>query len=153
MSTRSAIAMTSDDTIIAVYCHFDGHLIGVGDTLRRYYSTRDRVSSLLSYGSISSLCESIGEPHSFSTRPSGQTTFYCRDRGDTDASPRTFHTLHDYDSYADSFADYVYLFDSDKEEWLYRRSEEPEYCSLEDALREKYTVGTLMKHSSVARAA
>lgn len=62
MSTRSTIAVElADGTVSSVYCHWDGYLEGVGQTLVDYYSDRDLAVQLVHGGSISSLGINIHE--------------------------------------------------------------------------------------------
>jgi hypothetical protein len=86
MATRSRIGIENQDgTVSSIYCHFDGYESGVGATLKEYYTTREKVQSLIDLGDISSLNETIEE-----------TVAYHRDRGErlnkarVDASIETF---------------------------------------------------------------
>lgn len=55
MSTRSMIGvMEKDGSIKAIYCHFDGYLDGVGQTLLNYYG-EEQARELIERGDISSL--------------------------------------------------------------------------------------------------
>lgn len=78
MATRSTIAVIRDDgTIRSVYCHFDGYLEGVGETLNNSYNSRKLAEQIVAHGSIKSLEKEIeqtvffndeGEPrHQFFT--------------------------------------------------------------------------------------
>jgi len=56
MSTNSTIILKIDDKKYqAVYCHYDGYVRHNGVLLYKYYNTFEKVSQLISYGSISSL--------------------------------------------------------------------------------------------------
>lgn len=57
MSTRSRIALKNDDgTIRSIYCHFDGYPEGgVGDKLKKYYTTKEEINKLLDLGDLSTL--------------------------------------------------------------------------------------------------
>lgn len=134
MATRSMIGIKNEDgTVNAIYCHNDGYLDHVGRTLHNYYHSKEKASSLIALGSLSSLGKYIapitdlargqydytGEEdlvrHSFDTPHKDTTVAYHRDRGE-------FHRSYDYDSAADFFTEdradgHLYLFDSDK--WLY----------------------------------
>ena len=103
MATRSTIGIINlDNTVTAVYCHWDGYPEYNGTLLVENYDTADKVRDLLALGSISSLGEKIGEKHPFSkfelkdgevydeAAYKGMTTFYGRDRGETDVEARTF---------------------------------------------------------------
>ena len=56
MSTRSYIAKEHNDgSITAIYCHFDGYIEGVGQTLYENYNTNEKIDELLTLGDLSSL--------------------------------------------------------------------------------------------------
>ncbi len=60
MSTHSAIiAKLSDDKYIGVYCHFDGYLSGVGQTLFLHYKDLEKVTSLINLGELRAIGEGI----------------------------------------------------------------------------------------------
>lgn len=59
MSTRSLIGKNTAEGIKYIYCHFDGYLSGVGETLKEYYNTDTKIDELISLGSISSLSKNI----------------------------------------------------------------------------------------------
>ena len=75
MSTRSNIAVQLKDSkkVKTVYCHFDGYIQGVGQTLVENYKSYDDAVSLLQFGGISSLGNNLKE-----------TSFYSRDWGRKD---------------------------------------------------------------------
>ena len=71
MSTRSRIAIeTESGTVKSIYCHFDGYVSGVGETLYNHYD-KEELEELIELGDISSLGESIEN-----------TVAYHRDRGE-----------------------------------------------------------------------
>lgn len=84
MSTHSFIGYETDSgKVIGVYCHYDGDLEGVGETLKRHYTDLTQVKELVSLGSLSSLGPSLGEKHNFDDKSfyvKGWTTAYHRDR-------------------------------------------------------------------------
>lgn len=86
MSTRSAIITKTKDGYSGVYCHWDGHLEGVGHTLRDHYTNDAKVQALLSLGEISILDNDVSpdpsKAHTFSCRQDGVTLAYHRDRSD-----------------------------------------------------------------------
>lgn len=72
MSTRSFIGIQHlDGTVTGVYCHFDGYLDGVGQTLTESYTTPQQVLDLVALGSLSTL-----------GRDTSTTVAYHRDRGE-----------------------------------------------------------------------
>ena len=87
MSTRCYIAKLNENGAVEfIYCHLDGYLEGVGQTLIDYYMDSNRVQELLKLGDLSSLHERLeadkGELHDFSNRAEGVTVAYSRDRGE-----------------------------------------------------------------------
>lgn len=103
MATRSTIGIINlDNTVTAVYCHWDGYPEHNGKILVENYTTDAQVRELIGFGDISSLAGKIGEQHPFSKYElkdgevyneelyAGWTTFYGRDRGESNVAPRTF---------------------------------------------------------------
>ena len=97
MATHSFIAQERfDGSFEGVYCHWDGHPTGNGEILMKHYSDPAKVAYLLSFGSMSCLGADIGEQHSFEDQTDGSmTTFYGRDRGETDVGSERFDTIED----------------------------------------------------------
>lgn len=97
MATRSTIAIERrDGTVRAVYCHWDGYLENNGQLLAAHYDEPETIEALVALGQISSLSPTVGTQHSFEDRDHGQTTFYGRDRGETNVGPRDFASYEDY---------------------------------------------------------
>ena len=134
MATRSAIGFVEyDGSITAIYCHWDGYLEGVGNTLLKHYNDTYKVLDLLELGDISSLGEELGVKHPFSchmTNLSPQayddaygkmTTAYGRDRGENcpakDFADATTFRSH----YGD--CEFFYLYDGN--EWTYAERGRP----------------------------
>jgi hypothetical protein len=113
MSTRSRIGiLNGNDAITSVYCHSDGYPSWNGKVLLENYQTTEKITELLSYGDISSLYPSIGTKHGFdlSQRPEGVSTFYKRDRNETDVDANT-SPASEYGTLCDSCdAEFAYLF-------------------------------------------
>ena len=129
MATRSIIGVMHGDVCKAVYCHWDGYLDHNGAILQEHYDSV-KANHLVSLGDISSLGQEIGEAHPFSqfeinkddpdfdklialhelADKEGWTTFYGRDRGETDVGHKVFHS---YDDFVDFFnrcgAEYAYI--------------------------------------------
>lgn len=87
MATRSAIVeLTKEGVFRGIYCHNDGYPEYNGKMLVNYYNSQEKVSELISLGSISSLDREVkpleGQEHSFDERASGVTVAYFRDRGE-----------------------------------------------------------------------
>lgn len=56
MGTRSRIGyQLPDNSIVSVYCHYDGYLEGNGRILAEHYQDREAVKELIDGGSMSSL--------------------------------------------------------------------------------------------------
>ena len=118
MGTRSSIAVKHGTRVKGIYCHWDGYLDHNGRILLGHYDST-KANNLVAFGNISSLREEIGEKHSFDFRPeegsveSTCTTFYDRDRGESD---QEFHSFASEDEWIDYFdgsgCEYFYLMDS-----------------------------------------
>ncbi len=109
MGTRSTIALEfADGTVEQVYCHWDGYLSHNGQILLNYYSNPFILRDLIDMGDISSLGKTIGTKHPFSphtdgdraaydeAQEAGMTTFYGRDRGETNVNARKFKSYEEY---------------------------------------------------------
>ena len=129
MATRSTIGiLNTDGSVTAVYCHWDGYPEHNGKILIENYTTEEKVRELIGLGSISSLGAKIGEQHPFSkfelkqeapdfdelmaldaqSEAAGWTTFYGRDRGETDVNTNIFPNVADF---VNEFSEeYNYLF-------------------------------------------
>jgi hypothetical protein len=118
MATRSTIALEfADGTVQQVYSHWDGYLEHNGKILLEHYSNPFTLRDLIDLGSVSSLGPKIGVKHPFSqfeikrddpdfdklialhefADKEGYTTFYGRDRGETDVDARKFADFADYE--------------------------------------------------------
>jgi hypothetical protein len=102
MSTRSRIGIQNQDgTVSSIYCHFDGYPSGVGETLSKHFSDREKLQQLIELGDISSLGVDIDD-----------TIAYHRDRGETLNKARINYSLEgfaksDYEEYG-----YVYTLNN-----------------------------------------
>lgn len=104
MATRSTIGIQNDDeTIEAVYCHWDGYLGGVGKTLKENYDSEDKIKHLLSFGNISSLGEDINS-----------SLFYERDRQEKDQESRILSTQEQLKNFKQEY-NYIWI----ENEWFY----------------------------------
>ena len=122
MSTLSFICKSlPNNTVVGVYCHYDGYPSGVGATLSTHYTTTPRVDALLSLGSISQLhprlVPDLGDTHTFDNPANNVTVAYHRDRGEA-MSSTTFPSL---DVMVANVADqlgveFVYIWDGN--EWV-----------------------------------
>lgn len=127
MATRSTIALEfADGTVQQVYCHWDGYIDNNGVILFENYKDPFKLRDLIDLGDISSLGPNIGEQHSFdipfkygtpeyeaeSDRRRQITTFYGRDRGETNIKARKFASYEDYRKSA-QFEEYNYILRKD----------------------------------------
>ena len=129
MATRSTIGvLNTDGSVSAVYCHWDGYPEHNGKILMENYTTEEKVRELIGFGSISSLGAKIGEQHPFSkfeikqeapdfdelmamyakSESEGWTTFYGRDRRETDVRANTYDNVEQFVS--EFGEEYNYLF-------------------------------------------
>ncbi len=97
MATRSTISIEkADGTVKQAYCHWDGYPEDVGRTLKENYQTPEIVEELINLGDMSTLGAIIGTEHSFENGPSGETTYYGRDRGEDGTAPRVYDDLETF---------------------------------------------------------
>lgn len=109
MATRSIIGQVQEDASIkAIYCHWDGYLEGVGQTLADHYSDPAKVTELINLGDLSSLL-----PDTISS------IAYGRNKGETDTEAKEFKTVEELIQYGnEAGAEFIYLF-GDAEGWNY----------------------------------
>jgi len=129
MATRSIIAKLDSKGVQAIYCHNDGYLSNNGKILDQHYTHEVHVNQLLAEGDISSLRDTITD-----------TTFYARDRGESNKEATTLKDESALLEFAFESCDaevvYMYAFGS----WyVYDNSNEIGNCSyqfieLEEAL-------------------
>ena len=101
MSTNSNIGFVqADGTVLAVYCHWDGHPSSVGSLLLENYTTARSVELLLAFGDISSLAATVEK-----------SVFYRRDRDEIDVDAEVYpNGVTFMDTSNDrSHIEYVYL--------------------------------------------
>lgn len=115
MSTRSFIGTyNDDDTITAIYCHFDGYPEGVGRTLLDHWTDPAKVQALMALGNLSSLGSELGEAHDFDDRTHPTWCLaYGRDRGEEGQEAKTYANRNEFLNAAhESWAEYAYLYHS-----------------------------------------
>jgi hypothetical protein len=126
MGTRSRIGVMHGDKVKSIYCHYDGYLEGVGDTLLEHYDSA-RANHLVALGDMSTIGNVIGEAHPFSpfdlppelagmslndfnARFGEMCTFYGRDRGEKGVEFKVAQTFEEFlDQCDDCGADYYYI--------------------------------------------
>ena len=130
MATRSTIWIKEGNKRIGVYCHFDGYLQGVGQTLLDYYSKIDKVKQLISHGAISALRENICSihPHNYQSPQKDTCIFYHRDRGEglIIYEAAKIGDMNDYHE------EYMYMFENDQ--WQVKQYD-GEFVSLKEAIK------------------
>lgn len=105
MSTRSRIGMVlPSGKVGSIYCHSDGYLSGVGETLQKHYTDPVKIAALIALGDLSCLGEGVDD---------GDTVAYMRDRHETDC-PMVVSDTEDEFRAIDSGQEYVYLWRGDK---------------------------------------
>ncbi len=105
MSTRSVIAVETEDGYEAIYCHQngqdDGVGVGVGPTLREHYGLLEDAEKLIALGSIAHV------------KPK-DVYAYHRDRGDDwdQTRPKRFYQFEDLLKHAIELdAEYLYVLE------------------------------------------
>ena len=116
----------ADGTVEQIYCHWDGYLEHNGKILQEHYSDPFKLRDLIDLGDISSLGRIIGTKHPFSpfmsdteefkalpqeeqdliketmrksheaAQAAGMTTFYGRDREESNINKKQFVDFQDY---------------------------------------------------------
>ena len=124
MGTRSNIGIVNlDDSIDAIYCHWDGFPSYNGKILLNHYTTADIVNQLMLLGDLSSLNEKLypddSKPHTFQNQQEDVCVAYGRERNESDVDCKIFKDIGDFERFAgNSDAEYQYLFEDGK--WTYR---------------------------------
>ena len=124
MGTRSNIGIVNeDDSITAIYCHWDGFLSYNGKMLLQHYTSTNIVNQLMLLGDLSSLNEKLypddSKPHTFQNQQEDVCVAYGRERNESDVDCKIFKDIGDFERFAgNSDAEYQYLFNSGK--WTYR---------------------------------
>ena len=134
MSTNSRIAVVQKNgKVKSIYCHWDGYLSGVGQTLVDHYNDEKKANALVKLGDISCLYKHIkplkeapeaffhgeGKPrilkakeHNFNTQQKDVTVAYHRDRGE-DYNQDINKSLEDFIENGD-LQGYDYIFKDGK---------------------------------------
>jgi len=112
MSTRAAIIVKSGDKYQGIYCHYDGYISGVGQTLQDHYQDYDKVKRLIALGFISLLGERVEPigPHDFHEKEEGTTVAYMRDRGEDGCEPVEGDHILEVANRIDH-SGYIYIFE------------------------------------------
>ena len=113
MGTRSRIGIQlKDDSILSVYCHYDGYPSFNGRVLREFYNTKEKVSQLINGGNMSCTWTNAGWNNE--TLPEIGPLYYTM-RGESieDNAPELNKNKSEYLKTADDCGEeYAYLFTS-----------------------------------------
>lgn len=113
MGTRSRIGIQlKDDSILSVYCHYDGYPSFNGKVLREFYNTKEKVSQLINGGNMSCTWTNAGWNNE--TLPECGPLYYTM-RGESieDNAPELNKNKSEYLKTADDCGEeYAYLFTS-----------------------------------------
>lgn len=119
MGTRSRIGVMHGNLVKSIYCHWDGYLEGVGETLLEHYDSAG-ANHLVALGDMSSLQADIGEKHAFSkydehnvevrVHNDNWCVFYGRDRGEKGVEHKVAHSFEELLEQCDNCgAEYYYI--------------------------------------------
>ena len=104
MATRSRIGLQlSDDSIVSVYCHYDGYPEFNGRVLRTHYDTIEKVRELIDGGDMSCAWTNAGWNNE--TLPETGALYYSA-RGE-DCPPRHDETMTEFFNNGEEFG-YIY---------------------------------------------
>ena len=134
MGTRSRIGIQlSDDSILSVYCHYDGYPSFNGKVLREFYNTKERVSRLINGGDMSCTWTNAGWNNE--TLPEmGPLHYTMRGESIENNAPELSKDHGEYlKMSADSDEEYSYLFADG--EWICYNTR-----SWDDAFMEKVEI-------------
>ena len=115
MGTRSTIArLNADNTVTAIYVHWDGYISGNGSILKDHYTDPTKIDQLMALGDLSSLRPEIGEAQDFDA-PTARDwcVAYGRDRHEDDVAAKTYENVQ---MWLDNGQEFNYLWDGT--EWL-----------------------------------
>ena len=111
MGTRSMIGIkNADQTVTAIYCHWDGYPSYNGDILVNHYTTESKIRKLMNLGDISSLGYNIGRKHGFNEHSEKFCTAYGRDRGEKVCEAKTYANMDSVTTIHGGI-EYVYIWD------------------------------------------
>jgi hypothetical protein len=127
MATRSRIGLQlADDSILSVYCHWDGYPSFNGVKLQEHFNSYEKAAELIDGGDISCLWTNAGWNNE--TLPTTGPQYYSS-RGDV-TEPRHDETL---DEYLGNGEEYAYLFANG--EWVCYDT-----CDWHDTFKQKVEI-------------
>jgi hypothetical protein len=117
MSTRAMIVMEIDNGVYysGIYCHSSGGIDDCGKILDKHYQSPDKINSLMAFGHISSLSESV-----YDLRPNREKECGLY----TDSLETIMNQYHHY---------YTYLYEDG--EWFVNRFNKTNWQKLKEALK------------------
>ena len=115
MGTRSTIGYAlTDDSIVSVYCHYDGYPEFNGKVLNEYYTNVDKVRELLDGGDMSSLRTDHGWNNETLSEV-GPLRYTSRGENIKDVQPEYSKDLDSYLKHCDDVCgEYAYVFKNNK---------------------------------------
>ena len=125
MSTRSLIGIKNkNNSIDYIYCHFDGYVASVGRKLIGFYKDEKTIRQLLDLGDLSTLGYTpVANENAWKSYFAKQNPKLCityRTRGEKDVDFKTCAGLSKYiEAGKDHGVDYIYLFDTKENKWVY----------------------------------
>lgn len=129
MSTRSEIHYYNRGKIFTIYCHYDGYIKGVGETLFKYYQNPAKIRKLIELGSLSSLGKEVepkGSGHTFENPEEDVTVAYVRDRKDSDNVDIAVTRVNGTDT-ADVLREFTHI-SGEEYSYIYIQKDKTWYC-------------------------
>ena len=110
MGTRSRIGIQlADDSILSIYCHYDGYPSFNGVKLQEHFNSRDAVTELIDGGDMSSLWTNAGWNNE--VLPATAPLYYSSRFPSDNTEPRYDMSLR---TYLANGEEYAYLFANGK---------------------------------------
>ena len=116
MATRSRIGiLLPDDSILSVYCHWDGYPEYNGVVLRKKYDTYEKVAELIDGGDMSSLESWYDDDDNELEEPRIVYNTDCTDSSDTidNNAPQLFKNFDEF-TRVDCGEEFLYVFTTDR---------------------------------------
>ena len=114
MGTRSRIGIQlKDNSVLSVYCHYDGYPSFNGRVLNEFYNTKEKVSDLINGGDMSCTWTNAGWNNE--TLPEMGPLYYtARNESIDDNEPQISKNVNEYMKLGGEYGDeeYAYLFTS-----------------------------------------
>jgi len=132
MGTSSRIGIrNSDDSMVSIYCHWDGYPEHNGRILVDHYTDEDKIRKLMALGDLSSLGAHIGIKHNFDRHPANWCDAYGRDRGDLGND--AFHNATVQEFFED-FPDQEYSYIFHYGRWMVWSTDQSKWVLVTDVL-------------------